>query len=38
MRILIYSILVFLIGCKEKEQPTFEAEGELKMPMPKLFI
>ena len=30
MRILIYSILVFLIGCKEKEQPTFEVEGELK--------
>src|SRR5215203_660201 len=30
MRILIYSLLVFLIGCNEKEQPTFEVEGELK--------
>lgn len=30
MRILVYSFLVFLIGCNEKEQPTFEVKGELK--------
>jgi len=30
MRILIYSLLVLLIGCKEKDQSEFEVEGDLK--------
>jgi hypothetical protein len=30
MRILIYSLLVFLISCNEKEQPKFEVEGKIK--------
>jgi peroxiredoxin len=30
MRILIYSILFFLVACKEETQPSFEVEGKLK--------
>jgi peroxiredoxin len=30
MRILIYSVLFFLVACKEETQPSFEVEGKLK--------
>ena len=30
MRILLYSLLVFLISCNEDAQPKFEVEGEIK--------
>ena len=30
MRILLYSLLVFLIGCKDEAQPKFEVEGQVK--------
>jgi peroxiredoxin len=30
MRILIYSVLFFLVACKEETQPGFEVEGKLK--------
>ncbi len=30
MRILLYSLLVFLISCNEEAQPKFEVEGEIK--------
>lgn len=30
MRILLFSLLVFLISCNEEAQPTFEVEGEIK--------